>query len=183
MGSICLALSVGWMLTALHGGPQDREAWRLLFGIAAAGALGLGFVALWSLRLWRGRKMPFLVLTEEGVRSPGFIGTVRWLDVSGIGVSAVQSPTAWFVLRPEAPLPQRTGLIRRLRLARKTHAVRCIGMPPRGLKEAAFRNLLLRHAQAAHARNKLEALSPEKERPLGEGPSDTVLERPGFPLA
>jgi hypothetical protein len=163
VGSFCLLISVGCVLAALHGGEQDREAWRLLFGIAAVGILGLGFVALWSIRLWRGRTMPFLVLTKDGIQSPGFAGSVPWLDVKGIGVSATQSPTAWFVLRPGAPLPRRTGLIRRLRIDSKEHAVQFMGLLPRDLEAATFRHLLLRYAEAAHARDTLEAGSPDRD--------------------
>ena len=155
LGSVCLLVSVGYVLAALYGGAQDREAWRLLFGIAAAGAIGLGFVASWSFRLWRGRGTPYLVLDEDGVRSPGFAGTVRWLDMDTIGVSALRSPTTWFVLRPGAPLPQRTGSMRRLRIDGAARAVQFMAILPRGLDEAAFRTLLLRYARAAHARQVL----------------------------
>jgi len=157
LGSFCVSVSVGCVLAALYGGAQDREAWRLLFGIAAFATIGTGFVALWSIWLWRGRRQPFLVLDKDGVRSPGFAGAVRWLDMETIGVSAFQSPTMWFVLRPEAPLPRRTGLIRRLRLDEKRHAVQFIATLPRGLDAAAAKALLLRYARAAHARHALDA--------------------------
>ena len=163
LGSFCLILSVGCVLAALYGGAQDREAWRLLAAFAAAGAVGLGFVALWSIRLWRGRKAPYLVLTAEGVRSPGFVGTVRWLDMRAVGVSALQSPTTSFLLRPEAALPRRTGLIRRLRIDTKQHAVQFMGMLPQGLGAAAFQDLLLRYANAAHARDRLESEDPARK--------------------
>ena len=160
LGLFCLAVSVGCVLAALYGGAQDREAWRLLFGVAAAGAVGLGFVVLWGVRLWRGRGRPYLALDREGIRSPGFAGALRWLDISVIGVSATQSPTTWFVLRPEAPLPRRTGLIRRLRIDEAGRAVQFMEMLPRGLEEEPFRDLLLRYAKAAHARHALDAESP-----------------------
>lgn len=161
-GTFCLAVSIGCVLAAFYGGEQDREAWRLLFGVAAVGAVGLGFVALWSVRLWRGWGRPYLLLDEEGVRSPGFAGTVRWLDVSAIGVSTMQSPTTWFVLRPEASLPRSTGLMRRLRIDEKERAVQFMAVLPRGLDEAAFRALLLRYAGAVHARR---ALDPDVPMP------------------
>ncbi|WP_043839717.1 M48 family metallopeptidase [Muricoccus aerilatus] len=159
-GAFCLAVSAGCVLAALYGGKQDREAWRFLFGVAAVGAVGLGFLALWSVRLWRGWGRPYLVLDEEGVRSPGFTGTVRWLDVSAIGVSSVQSPTTWFVLRPEALLPRSTGLMWRLRIDEEQRAVQFMAVLPRGLDEAAFRALLLRYAGAAHAQQALDADLP-----------------------
>lgn len=148
------------MLAALYGGARDREAWPLLFGVATVGAFGLGFVALWSARLWRGRGTSYLVLDEEGVRLPGFAGTLRWLDIELIGVSAVQFPTTWFVHRLEARLPQRYGLIRRLRINEKVHAVQFMAILPRGLGEAALRNHLLRYARAAHARHVLGDTGP-----------------------
>ncbi len=70
------------------------------------------------------------------------------------------------VLRPEAPLPQRTGLIRRLRLDEGQHAVQFMATLPRGLDAAAFRALLLRYARAAHARHALDVSGPP-HRPTG----------------
>jgi Zn-dependent protease with chaperone function len=175
LGSVCLLVSASCVLAALYGGAQDREAWRLLFGIAAAGAVGLGFVALWSIRLWHGRKTPYLVLDKDGMRSPGFAGTLRWLDIQLIGVSAVRSPTTWFVLRSEARLPQRTGLIRRLRIDEKAHTVQFMAILPRGLDEASFRDLLLGYARAAHARHVLEdTWSPGMIEVCGDTKADAV---------
>ena len=173
LGSLCLVISVGCVLAARYGGAQDREAWRFLSAVAAVGILGLGFVALWSVRLWRGRKRPFLVLTGDGIQSPGFAGMVPWLDVTGIGVSSRQSPTAWFILRPEASLPRRTRSIRRLRIDPKQHAVQFMGLLPQGLDEATFRDLLLRYAEAAHARHALGVMKPARDPALGSMPEAT----------
>lgn len=93
------------------------------------------------------------------LRSPGFEGTVRWLDVSAIGASAARSLTTWFVLRPGAPLPRRTGLIRRLRIDQRERSVQFMTQLPRGVEAAALRDLLMRHAEAAHARHALAAES------------------------
>ncbi|MDU7519919.1 MAG: M48 family metalloprotease [Roseomonas mucosa] len=167
LGALCLALSAGSVLAALYGGDQDRAAWRFLLGAAAVGAVGLGFVGLWSVRLWRGRGRPYLILDAEGLRSPGFEGTVRWLDVSAVGVSAAQSLTTWFVLRPGAPLPRRTGLIRRLRIDQRERSVQFMTQLPRRLEAAALRDLLMRHAEAAHARHALAAESSTASDVIG----------------
>ena len=156
LGVFCAAVAATCVGAALYGGAQDREAWRLLFGIAAAGVVGLGFVALWSVRLSRGRAQPYLVLDEDGFRSPGLAAAVRWLDVQTVAVFAGAFPTTQFVLRPGVALPGRTGRVRRLQLDRKKHAVQFVGMLPRGMGAAALQALLLRQARAAHARQALE---------------------------
>jgi Zn-dependent protease with chaperone function len=159
-GLFCLLIGVGCVLAARYGGVQDRESWRLLAGVAAACAIGLGFVARWSWRLWRGRAIPYLVLSEDGIRSRGLDGAVPWLDVIRIGVSARRSPTTWFVLRPDAALPQRTGLIRLLQIDGERRAIQIMGLLQRSLTETALRTLLLCYADAAYARDCLQADGP-----------------------
>ena len=153
-GSFCLAVSAGCILAAVGSVQQDREAWRLLGSIAAVSAVGFGFTILWTVRVLRGRRAPYLVLTPEGMQSSGFEGTLRWLDTRAISVSAFQAVTQIW-LHPHATLPRRTGRIRRLQIVRDKHAVQFAGILPRGMSASTLQALLLRNAKAAHARNTL----------------------------
>ena len=163
LGSFCLLVAAGCAWAALYGGPQDQEAWPLLGSIAACGVVGLGFTVLWTVRLLRGRGVPYLVLTPEGLHSPGFVGVVPWLAVHTLHASAVFSPTTAFHLRPDAELPQRTGVIRRMHVNRPLRAVQFMALLPRGMKAAALQDLLTRYADAAYARAALEGQSKENE--------------------
>ena len=89
-----------------------------------------------------------------------FAGPLRWPDIELIGVSAVQSLTTWFLLRPEARLPQRYGLIWRLRINENVHPMQFMAILPRGLGEAALRNLLLHYARTTHAGHVLGDTGP-----------------------
>ena len=151
LGLFCLFVAVGCAWAVLYGGSQDRGDW-LLSAVAACGAVGLGFTALLTVRLLRGRGVPYLVLTPEGFHSPGFVGVVPWLAVHTLQVSALRSPTTVFHLRPDAELPQRTGVIRRIHVNRPLRAVQFMALLPKGMKSAVFQDLLSRYADAAYAR-------------------------------
>ena len=56
-----------------------------------------------------------------------------------------------------APKVRATRRIRRLQHDIRRHAIQFAGMLPRGMSAAALRALLLQRAQAAHARNRLDA--------------------------
>ncbi|MGI4944507.1 MAG: M48 family metalloprotease [Janthinobacterium lividum] len=156
LGAVCLVVAVGCILSALYGGEQDRQAWRLLAGIAVFGAIGFGFVVSWIVRLWRGRPEPNLVLSAEGVVSPGFVGTLRWLDIQAVSVSVLPVRIE-LLLRRDVPMPTRTRRIRRLQHDVRQHGLQFAGMLPRGMSAAALQATLLQRAQAAHARNRLDA--------------------------
>lgn len=158
LASVCLAVAVGCILSAFYGGEQDRQAWRLLTGIAAFGAIDFGFVLSWIVRLWRGRHEPYLVLSAEGVVSPGFAGTLRWLDIQAISVSALPARIE-LKLDRGAALPTRTRRIRRLQHDIRQHGLQFAGMLPRGMSAAALQAMLLQRAQAAHAQSRLDAPS------------------------
>ena len=78
-------------------------------------------------------------------------------------VSAFSSPTTSFHLRPDAELPQCTGLIRRVQVNRKLQAVQFMAVLPKEMKAAAFQDLLSRYANAAYARVALKGRSMEDE--------------------
>lgn len=158
LGLICVIFAVGCILAALYGGEQDRQAWGLLTGVAIFGAIGFGFVTFWGIRLWRGRREPFLALSSEGIVSPGFAGTLRWLDIEVLSVSALPARIV-LVLGRGAPLPPRTKRIARLQHDVRQHAVQFAGMLPRGMSAATLQAMLLRRAQAAHAQSRLDAPS------------------------
>ena len=154
LGVVCLVIAIGCIYAALYGGEQDRDAWRLLTGIAIVGAVCFGFVVSWGVRLWRWRREPFLVVSPEGIASPGFAGTVPWLEIQAISVSALPARIV-VVLRRGAPLPPRTRRIRRLQHDVRRHAIQFAGMLPPGMSAAALQAMLLQQAQAAHARSRL----------------------------
>ncbi len=156
LGSFCFLMTVGCAWGALYGGPQDREAWPMLSAIAACGVVGLASAAVWTVQLLRGRSLPYLVLTAEGFHSPGFVGVVPWLAVDTLQVSALSSPTTAFHLRPDAELPQRTGVIRRIHVNRRLRAVQFMALLPQGMTAAAFQDLLSRYANAAYAQAALD---------------------------
>lgn len=74
---------------------------------------------------------------------------------------ARSAPTTAFHLRLGAELPQRTGLIRRVQVDRKLQAVQFMALLPKGIKPAAFQDLLSRYANAAYARAALKGQSKE----------------------
>ncbi len=158
LGLVCLVVAVGCILSAHYGGEQDRQAWRLLTGIAVFGTIGFSFVLSWIVRLWRGRHQPYLVLSAEGVVSPGFAGTLRWLDIQAISVSALPARIELKLYRG-APLPTRTRRIRRLQHDVRQHGLQFAGMLPRDMSAAALQATLLQRAQAAHAQSRLDARS------------------------
>ena len=158
LGLVCLVVAVGCILSAFYGGEQDRQAWRLLTGIAVFGAIGFGFVLSWIVRLWRGRHEPYLVLSAEGIVSPGFAGTLRWLDIQAISVSALPARIELTLYRG-VPLPTRTRRIRRLQHDVRQHGLQFAGMLPRGMSAAALQAMLLQRAQAAHAQSRLDGPS------------------------
>ena len=161
LGSFCLLVAVGCTWAARYGIPQDQDAWPMLGAVAACGVAGLGFTVLWTVRLLRDRNVPYLVLTPEGFHSPGLVGVVPWLALRAWQVSAFGSPSTEFHFRPDAELPRRTGAIRRLHVNRPLQAVHFVALRPRGMKAAAFQNLLSRYANAAHARAALDGGSEE----------------------
>lgn len=156
LGSFCLLVAVGCTWAALYGIPQDQDAWPMLGAVAACGVVGLGSIVLWTVRLLRDRDVPYLVLTPEGFHSPGFVGVVPWLALRAWQVSAFGSPATEFHLRPDADLPRRTGVIRRIHVNRPLQAVHFVALRPRGMRAAAFQDLLSRYANAAYARAALD---------------------------
>ena len=100
----CLPVAAGlvWLLT--NGSPTaDGGTDPVLLWGAVAFALG-GLAACLSLvRLARNRE-PFLVLTLDGLRSPGFERVVPWLAVTGVTVAAGRGVTTILTLAPEQPL-------------------------------------------------------------------------------
>ena len=158
LGSVCLVVVIGCILSTLYGGEQDRQAWRLLTGIAVFGAIGFGFVLSWVMRLWRGRHEPYLVLSADGIASPGLTETLRWLDIRAISVSPFPVRIE-LMLHRGRPLPSRTRRIRRLQHDVRQHGLQFAGMLPRGMSAAALQAMLLQRAQAAHARSRLDTPS------------------------
>ncbi len=112
-------------------------------------------------------RAPYLVVTAEGIRSPGFVGVVPWLALRSIQVATTRSVVTSFNLRDGAGLPRRTGRIMRLKVRRRQRAIQFMGMLPQGMRAAAFRTMLLRHADAAVARAELrkEDWEPLKRSP------------------
>ncbi len=158
VGVVCLVVAGGCVLAALYGGEQDRQAWRLLTGIAVFGAVGFGFMLSWLVRLWSGRREPYLVLSAEGIASPGLAGTLRWLDIQAISVSRFPVRIKLALYRT-TPLPPRTRRIRRLQHDVRRHAIQFAGMLPGGMPAAALQAMLLQRAQAAHAQSRLDGPS------------------------
>ncbi len=151
----CLPVAAGlvWLLT--NGSPTaDGGTDPVLLWGAVAFALGGLAACLGLVRLARNRE-PFLVLTLDGFRSPGFEGVVPWLAVTGVTVAAGRGVTTILTLAPEQPLPTRTGRIWRLRTRRRRHALMLSGLTPHGVTPRAYLDLLQRYHSAALARAEL----------------------------
>ena len=128
---------------------------------AAMAVLGLGcLTALFGIIFGMGRllllgRAPYLVLTADGIRSPGFVGLVPWVALRSIQVVTTRSAVTSFNLRDEVELPRRTGRIMRLKVRRRQRAIQFMGMLPQGMKGSALRTLLLQQANAAVAKAEL----------------------------
>lgn len=152
--AVCLLLAAGMAyILQVEAGPglQSQAGWAA--ALAAFLALA-GWTAYCIVRLARERE-PFLVLDADGLRSPGWVGVVPWAAVKGITLTAGRALLMTFALEAGAPLPARTGRIRRLRRLKRQHALEFRGMSVRGMKVQDVQALLARHAQAAFARRAL----------------------------
>ncbi len=152
---VCLLIGVGLVWLLADGSPEAGDGTDpvLLWGAVAFMLAGVA-ACVGLVRFARGRA-PFLVLTAEGFRSPGFDGLVPWLAVMSVTVAAGRGVTTILTLAPGQPLPARTGRIWRLWTRRRRHALVLSGLTPHGMKPRAYLDLLQRYRRAALARAEL----------------------------
>ena len=151
----CLLVGAG-LVWLLRNGPAEAGEGTdpvLLWGAVAF--LLAGVAACLGLVRFARNRAPFLVLTPDGFRSPGFEGAVPWLAVTGVTVAGGRGVTTILTLAPDQPLPARTGRIWRLRTRRRRHALVLSGLTPFGMKPQAYLDLLHRYRSAALARAEL----------------------------
>ncbi len=123
--------------------------------LGLGGLAGLSGIIFGMGRLLLLERAPYLVLTAQGIRSPGFVGLVPWLALLSIQVATTRSAITSFNLKDGADLPRRTGRIMRLKVRRRQRAIQFMGMLPQGMRASTFRTMLLQHANAAVARAEL----------------------------
>ncbi len=157
----CFLVGGGLVWLLRNGSPEagDGTDTVLIWG-AVAFVLG-GVAAFVGLVRFARNRAPFLVLTPDGFRSPGFEGAVPWLAVTSVLVVAGRGVTTILTLAPDQPLPARTGRIWRLRTRRRGNKVVLSGLTPQGMKPKAYLDLLHRYRSAALARAELA----RRERP------------------
>ena len=148
-GAACLAAAGTCIYSAMYGGKEDQEGWRFLTGFAAAMVVLAGLATLGAARVWRRRGLPYLVLSGEGMRSPGFVGLVPWTDIRLIEIPWLLSGMD-VTLHPSATLPARTGQIRRVQPNPGRHAVHFPSLRPRGLSVSMLRTEMDRYSRMAH---------------------------------
>ncbi len=152
---MCAGLLFCGVVALRADGWSDPRADTAMAIVAVASSIGLAAVMAGMVRLWLRGREPYLVLTAEGIRSPGFVGVVPWLAMRSIQVVGRRSVVTSFNLADGAALPERTGRIMRLKLRRKQRSIQFSGLLPAGVKPAELHRLLLRSARAASARAEL----------------------------
>ena len=156
MLSVLAALLVACAALVLFNDQWSDPRTDVAMAVLGLGSLaGLSGIIFGMARLLLLGRTPYLVLTAEGIRSPGFAGLVPWLALRSIQVATTRSAITSFNLRDGAELPQRTGRIMRLKVRRRQRAIQFMGMLPQGMKASAFRTMLLQQANAAVARAEL----------------------------
>ncbi len=151
----CLFVGAGLVWLLRDGSPEANDGTDPVLLWGAVAFVLAGVAACVGLVRFARNRAPFLVLTPDGFRSPGFEGAVPWLAVTGVTVAAGRGVTTILTLAPGQPLPARTGRIWRLRTRRRRNALVLSGLTPRGMKPQAYLNLLNRYRSAALARAEL----------------------------
>ncbi|WP_244535291.1 M48 family metalloprotease [Methylorubrum salsuginis] len=156
-----LALAVGGGLLAAIGvaialfgvpGIHARDN-----GLLLAVALGLGalLAGAGALVLRKGEPVT-LVLSPEGLRSPGLDRAIGWDEIADLDMTLRQNGLVMrLLLPPEAPWPQRRPGRHGVKLDTKHRIVTLALALPRGMKPPGLADLIVRYQDAAQARQLL----------------------------
>jgi hypothetical protein len=148
--------AIGAIVTVVVPGVEyfRRDPWGVIIMAGVCATIAAMFLsAAWILS--RLRRKPVFVFGPDTLTARRLDRPLRWLDVAAYNVAAGGKLETALLIAEDATLPKKVGFAPRTQINKKkrTVSINCYGV--RGMKPAAFMELIQRYLDAAHARRVL----------------------------